>query len=108
MSEKYSAFKRNTSLGLMKTFLNCPEVIRNVIITDHQIGILEVMQRSYCNNMTAGDFKYYYNVSIQSASTQLMNLWKAGYLERREVVAKSGGMEYRYRSVIEVETDDEV
>ncbi len=84
---------------LMKLFLECPNYVREVVITDHQIGLInEIQDWGEADARELADHK---NCSIQNASSQLKRLWEKKYLTREEVVSKSGGVEYRYRCAIE-------
>ena len=93
----------STDKKLMKLFLDCPNYIRQVVISDHQISVINSIREHNeslfgLNTRTIANLN---NTSIQSMSTQLNKLWKTGYLSRKERIVESGGIEYLYRSVIE-------
>ena len=85
---------------LMELFLNCPDTVRRICITDNQIKIINLINKNPGSCMRAKELMYIKGTTIQNASTQLVKLWKVGYLTRTEVVQESGGLEYVYESVI--------
>jgi len=85
---------------LMKLVLDCPNYIKEVMLSEHQREIVNMVRNHGYPTMTARELADYTFIVIQAASTQLNNLWRRGYLSREERVAESGGIEYRYKSII--------
>jgi len=83
---------------LRKTFLNNPQKVRGILLTDYQMSILDLIS----NNEGDSDSKWLMSVlsiSITNATTQLRKLWEKGYLTRVETKDPTGGILYKYSTV---------
>ena len=96
----YNLYARPNDKALMKLFLGCPDYVRRVVITDHQIDIINWLSSFSPAPCTARQLANRYATSIQSASAQLTKLWHRGYLERKEARDPTGGIYYLYRASI--------
>lgn len=70
--------------------------IRGLLLTDSQIDTVKWVYKKDC--ATAAELAKLMGVSIQNASGKLNRLYRAGYLERLTVNAKTGGIEHVYRA----------
>lgn len=89
---------------LMKRFLENPDDIRKVLLSNKQRDI--VNEINVFGKMSARQLANIDKCTIQNASVQLLNLFKKGYLNRREAWAESGGREYWYTSAIDFNKKD--
>jgi len=85
---------------LMRLFLDNPIKIRNIVLTDNQIGIIRIIQKDYKQGISARELCTIKDISIQNASAMLIKLYRIGYLTRAEKVADSGGIEFSYESAL--------
>jgi len=85
---------------LMKRFIDCPDCVRRVVITDNQVAIVRWIIAHEESDITARMLSDDKGITIQSASKKLSHLWKAGYLRRETGFDLSGGVMYRYRLAI--------
>lgn len=83
---------------LMKLMLECPNFIREKLLTDTQIELFEFVQDR--TELTSAELAFHKEISIQYASVILANLAKKGYLKRMNRGAVSGGDEYVYKVAI--------
>lgn len=90
----YRTFK-TIDKSLCGVFLNAPGQYKSVIITDNQIDILKQIQANMCYSTKR--LASSRGLSVQSASAQLVKLWKTGYLKRRESNDATGGIIYLYQ-----------
>ena len=81
---------------LMKLFLECPNVVREVVLSDMQIALVKHIKGSDYGWIEAKQLAEMEGCSIQNASTRLAVLCRKKYLTRVGFAAKSGGTEYRY------------
>ena len=88
---------RKVRRELMKRFLASPVDYKSVIITDHAIDLLGAIENHSYPTISSGELADKWDISVQSASTQLVKLWAKGYLEREERIHPTGGIVYRYR-----------
>ena len=95
----YSAFNTADDKKLMKLFLDCPDYVRRVIITDNQIDLIYTIKEVFCNAMTARNLANHRGISIQAASTMLSNLWRTGYVVRNTIPDETGGIKHVYKTV---------
>jgi predicted transcriptional regulator len=51
------------------------------------------------NSVTASDLANAIDLQITNASTKLKQLWEQGFVLRRQEVAESGGVEFRYFAI---------
>ena len=97
---EYKEFKKPSDKKLMRLFINCPDYVRRVVITDNQIRIIKAIRNSGENSITTKMLSVMWGISLQSASAQLTKLWQRGYLTRCEIIDQTGGIIYRYKSII--------
>jgi hypothetical protein len=67
---------------------------KRFMISQRQCEIVDFVVASF--KCGAVDVANKFNVSIPNASTQLKRLSEIGYLDRKEVVSESGGIEFEY------------
>ena len=70
--------------------------IRELALTSHQQAIIDtvISQDEVDSSFIAKDI----GTTVQSASNQLKNLYRRGYLSRREIIDESGGNKFIYWS----------
>ena len=68
--------------------------IRRLLLNREQIELIERVEE--LGTLRASLLSHLMRVSIQNASAKLNRLYTAGYLERTETCAESGGIEYFY------------
>ena len=85
---------------LMKLALDCPDLMKKYHLTDCQANIVKFARDSGYGSITARELADRRGISVQSASGQLNSLWHRGWLKREERAATTGGIEYRYSSVV--------
>lgn len=78
-----------------RLMLDCPDVVRASVLSGKQLEIAQLVHRLPAP-IYSRDIADKMNISVQNASTQLSRLVKAGYLNRIEVTAISGGKEFEY------------
>jgi len=86
--------------NLQKYFLENPEQCRELILTDHKIGVFNLVKDR--KTLTANELAVCRDITIQNASQQLRVLWEKGYLKRVERSDDSGGYCHEYSSDVEV------
>ncbi len=81
-----------------KVMAGSVESIRHLFLNRSQVGIVKMVGQA--NVMTASELSEKLEVSIQNASSKLNRLFTSGYLERVQMAADSGGIEYVYRAQV--------
>lgn len=85
-----------------RLMLDHPEIVRAAVLTPNELKAAQLVRGScfqdptYCR--TVAD---HFDWSIQQASVVMARLIRAGYVERRKGICPTGGIEYRYWSVID-------
>lgn len=74
------------------------EDVRYLIISAHAAKLMKRIIK--WGTITTSEFSERSEISIQNASSQLKALFNKGYLLRKEVISKTGGIEYVYKSAI--------
>lgn len=82
--------------ALMRLFIECPETVRNLILTDSQIAFVEHIRDCGYPNVSAAELAERSGKSVQNISTQLSKLWRRGWLTRKQYTDETGGIYYRY------------
>lgn len=85
---------------LMKLFLECPDTIRNVVISDNQAATVRYIRDCGYPNVSAREIADEKDITIQSASVLLATLWRRGWLKRMQYADSTGGIYYRYSSIV--------
>jgi len=98
--DEYLPFDQTQDIGLLKLFLGAKERFRVAALSDHQIKLFEWVRGHKEPIITARMLADKKGLSVQSASFQLLNLWKKGYLLRRGVITDNNSLEYWYLSAI--------
>ena len=70
------------------------EKIRALLLTSNQIELVKMVNKA--GTLRASLLSHLQGGSIQNASAQLNRLYRAGYLNRLDTSASSGGIEYTY------------
>lgn len=83
-----------SAVEYMLKILKNRDYYKKFLISQRQVDIVNFIVES--GSVSSVDVANKFNVSIQSASTQLKKLKDIGYLCRRELVQESGGSEYEY------------
>lgn len=85
---------------LMRLFLDCPDYLKRVIISEPQIEVVRFVKDCGFGSATARELADHLDISVQGASGRLNKLWSRGWLKREERAAETGGIEHRYSSVV--------
>lgn len=70
------------------------ELVRALLLTDSQVELVRAVELA--GSMSTETLAVKLNITSQNASAKLNRLYRAGYLHRKIVSAKSGGIEYIY------------
>ena len=81
---------------LMKIVRDNRNRIRFVMLSDSRLKIVEWVSRN--GSVDSSDLAKGKKCTIPNASTQLLKLYKMGWLIREVCVHESGGVNYRYRT----------
>lgn len=84
--------------AFMLAFLAEPDTFRPLLLTDHQIGLVKNAQGR--SALTARQLADEEGISLSNASQQLVKLWRAGWLSRKQRSDPTGGLYYSYDSAI--------
>lgn len=85
---------------LIQRFLESPDSIRNLVITNNQVAIVKHVRDCGLPNICARELAELKNISVQNASIQLSKLWLRGWLTRHQLTDETGGIYYRYSAAI--------
>ncbi len=83
--------------GLMKLMVECPNTYREVLLSDPQIELFNLVKER--EPIRAPEVADVLCISNESASTRLSQLFKKKYLKRVDRGCKSGGKSYEYSTV---------
>jgi len=67
--------------NLMKLMIDCPSVIRDILLTDHQINIVKTVRGEWAG-VTTKEIADTLLMSVTQASGELKTLYDMGYLTR--------------------------
>ena len=91
--------------NLRKIIYENNRIIRPLLLSRQQAKIMN-LANVFSGGITSAslseftdDLSRHHTISIQNASTQLRKLYDKGYLIREKLPNKSGGFEYRYKSI---------
>lgn len=73
---------------------NLPDVKKLMLSPRMVDGVKYIASKS--DGVLSTDIATKFNISVQNASMHLTNLYKAGYLVRREIKADTGGTQFIY------------
>ncbi len=85
--------------GIRKLMLECPNFVREAIITDHQIDLYRKVKARGLTGIKSSELAEEEGITIQNASTKLTKLTRQKYLRKIECVADSGGIEYTFLAI---------
>lgn len=77
-----------------KQMINHRDYIKNFLLTDKQIKILDIIEKLQVVDSTT--LSKILGVSLQNASSTLYVLYEKTYLNREDVGCPSGGSQYQY------------
>lgn len=69
------------------------EKIKQLMLTDNHVKTLELIGEK---GITSAELSAHQKTYVQAASQLLNNIWRKGYLDRKELKSTSGGIEYKY------------
>lgn len=69
------------------------EKIKSLMLSDNQIETLKFVSDK---GLTSSELANHQKTSVQGASQLLKNIYAKGYMLRKELKAKSGGIEFAY------------
>ena len=85
--------------GIRKLMLECPNFVREAVITDNQIDLYKLVKGYGLSGMTSRQLADHKSIPVQNASMALRNLAKKKYLRKVECVSESGGIEYTFLAI---------
>jgi|GEM_PF-3560792 len=69
------------------------ETIKRMMLSDNQIDTLKFISSK---GVTSSELAMHQQTSVQGASQLLKNIYSKGYMLRKELKSKSGGVEFAY------------
>lgn len=85
-------------MDLKRLIITDLNYVKSLLLSEHLIEIFNMVERS--RTMIAVQLSMELDISIQNSSSKLNKLFAKGYLERKEIVSTTGGIEYIYKSCI--------
>jgi len=85
--------------GMRKLMLECPNFVREAVLTDSQIDIYQRVRGRGLSGITSSDIAIEDNITIQAAHMRLSILAKKKYLRKVEGVCESGGKEFTFLAI---------
>lgn len=86
--------------AFMRRFIEAPDSIRAMLITDSQIEMVRLVMDWEYPNISAREVSAILCKELPNVSQQLAKLARQGWLTRKQYADETGGIYYRYSSAI--------
>lgn len=86
--------------AFMRRFIETPDSIRSMLISDYQIEMVRLVKDWDYPNITAREVASLVGKELPNVSQQLAKLARMGWLTRKQYTDETGGIYYRYSSAI--------